>query len=58
MRPGETLRLRASGLRNLVGKSAPLGPRAINVPKPAPRDTASKPPPDSARRPPRPPQLR
>lgn len=53
MRPGETLRLRANGLRNLVGKSAPLGPRAFSVPKAAPRDSTSKPPADSARRPPR-----
>jgi len=52
MHPGETLRIRANGFRNLVGKSAPLGPRAFNVPKPAPRDTTNKPPADSVRRPP------
>jgi hypothetical protein len=53
MHSGETLRIQANGLRNLVGKSAPLGPRAFNVPKPAPRDTTNKPPADSVRRPPR-----
>jgi Big-like domain-containing protein len=54
MHPGETLRIRANGLRNLVGKSAPLGPRAFNVPKPAPHDSTNKPPaaPPPARRPP------
>lgn len=54
MHPGETLRLRATGLRNLIGNSAPLGPRAFNVPKPAPRDSTAKPPGDPVRRPPRP----
>lgn len=54
LHPGETLRLRANGLRNLVGKAAPLGPRSFSVPKPAPPDSTHKPPADSARRPPKP----
>lgn len=66
MHPGETLRLRASGLRNLVGNAAPLGPRSFNVPKPAPHDSTAKPsakppakpPATPARRPSSPPLLR
>lgn len=52
MHPSETLRLSAGGLRNLVGKAAPLGPRSFNVPKPAPHDSTAKPPAGAIRRPP------
>ena len=54
MVPGQKYSIRLTGLRNLVGKSSPLGPRSFNVavPKPAPGDTARRPPADSARKPP------
>lgn len=49
--PGTTYRITARGLRNLVGNSLEIR-RTFTAPKPTPKDTTHKTPPDSARRPP------
>jgi hypothetical protein len=49
--PGNTYRITARGLRNLVGNSTEIR-RTFVPPKPVPKDTTHKTPADSARRPP------
>jgi hypothetical protein len=48
---GQTYRISAHGIRNLLGYSRDVT-RTFSVPKPVPPDTTKRPPPDSTRRPP------
>ena len=50
---GQTYRISAHGIRNLLGYSRDIS-RTFSVPKPVPPDTTKRPPPDSTRRPPAP----